>query len=84
MEKKCVEEPDVPYEDSICARVEKSAKIFCSLLPGEAREKCFVLLKKVVEGKLDGKTAHNELLKYVDADTIERALNEAKKALGYG
>lgn len=49
----------------------------CEKLPTEeARRKCKELSSKVMKGEMDGTTARQELLKYVDEKTLKKAVQE--------
>jgi len=57
----------------LCKQVDN----ICDRLPTEeARRKCKELSQRVICGELDGQTARQELLKYVDAKTFERVVKE--------
>jgi hypothetical protein len=49
----------------------------CERLPiEEARRKCKELSDRIIKGEIDGATARQELLKYVDAETLKKAVQE--------
>jgi len=60
-------------ECSLCRVVDN----ICERLPTEeARQKCKELTRKIEKGEIDGRSARQELLKYVDRETFNRVVRE--------
>jgi len=63
----------VESECGLCKIVDN----ICERLPTEeARKKCKELSGKVLKGEMNGATARQELLKYVDEKTLKKAVQE--------
>jgi hypothetical protein len=54
---------------------------FCNALPNEYRGKCMELFDKIVEGKISGKEAREELRKIVPEEFLERATEKVKELI---
>jgi hypothetical protein len=60
-------------ECSLCRVVDD----ICERLPTEeARQKCKELTRKIERGEIDGRSARQELFKYVDRETFSRIVQE--------
>jgi hypothetical protein len=66
------------FECTLCRYVDN----ICERLPTEeSRQKCRELSQRVMRGEVDGKTARQELLRYVDEQTFSKAVQEVLSKL---
>jgi hypothetical protein len=57
------------------------AKWFCDALPNEHRAKCKELFDKIVEGKISGVQAREELRKVVSDEVLAKATEKVKELI---
>jgi len=78
--KKCPEEPNKKYEESICATMEKLANLLCEQLPDQ-KDFCKKLVKDIVEFKISGEEAAKLLEERVGRERFMEARKRVQRLL---
>jgi len=81
--RRCPEEPQKRYEESICSVMERLGYLLCDQLPDE-RDFCVKLVKDIVELKISGEEASRMLEQRVGRERFEEARRKVLELLKIG
>jgi hypothetical protein len=76
----CSEEPDKPYEETVCGVAARLGDMICDSL-GSHRDECKKIVKQVSEGKMDGKTARERIETLVGKENFDIARQKVIAAI---